>query len=243
MIRRIRRFFREIEYYSARQTRSVWARRMTIVLFASPVVGLVAAIAAGLSVRRTQTLAAFSGDLERTPSGAIVAPVALLPGARSIDHAPWGEFEARVDRQTAGWPLEAAFEVPQLVVEVNLFSVAGPGPDLGPPADVAAARAAVEARLTASIDSHSAEARRELLRGPAWSPLAWVLNWALLFVASYMAMAIALQLARFGAFRIQSGREARISRRRAKGECPGCGYATRGLEFSDRCPECGQLLD
>jgi len=33
----------------------------------------------------------------------------------------------------------------------------------------------------------------------------------------------------------------RERRTRARGRCPDCGYDLRGLEFSERCPECGRL--
>ena len=55
----------------------------------------------------------------------------------------------------------------------------------------------------------------------------------------FFATAFVIQFLRFGSLWMTDKRLQREARRRASGKCMNCGYDLTGLEFNERCPECG----
>ena len=61
------------------------------------------------------------------------------------------------------------------------------------------------------------------------------------WVILYVLAALVILCARAWATARRRQRQDRWSVRRAEGRCAHCGYDLRGIEFSERCPECGHL--
>jgi hypothetical protein len=245
MFRRIRQQLRRIDYYSAHRTGTAWSQWMTRVLLATPFVGVAACIVIAVAVRRIEVVASVSGDLGVDAKRELVAlPASVLNNDAPIGLtlAPYGMFEVRLERDILGWPIAAASRPRSPAIDINLYSVAGPGPDREPVESVQRGIDAVERLLASSTADEVIEYRGQAMRGSRWSMLAWVANWIGAFVASYLVMAIIVQCIRFVVFLAKRSAAKRTMLRVSRGLCPACGYETRGLEFSDRCPECGSIL-
>lgn len=244
MLRRLRKSLRRIDYYSARTTRTVWMRAMTVVLMATPLVATFVCIALAYAVRRVEVVAQVSGDLGVDRRGVLLAePASILMRQTDLpSHAPYGMFAVTLERVRYGWPVAASTHLVEPRVDINLYSVPGPGPDREPADSVQRALDAVGVMLEGSSGEEVTEYRAQMLRGSGQSALAWTSNWIAAFVASYIVMALLVQTTRFFTFLIRRRNWNRTAERRAQGLCPSCGYQTRGLEFSERCPECGSLL-
>jgi predicted Zn-ribbon and HTH transcriptional regulator len=54
--------------------------------------------------------------------------------------------------------------------------------------------------------------------------------------------AAVIQVLKFGSSLVLARRMGRRAQLRAEGKCHVCGYDMTGLEFNERCPECGQIV-
>ncbi|MCA9284568.1 MAG: hypothetical protein KDA22_05110 [Phycisphaerales bacterium] len=242
MIRTIRQSLRSIRYHSARRERTRWTRAMDAALVASFLLCVPAAFLSATLVRRDALQVVF---------GQIVPRLDGTMNAMLLDEASpsvsWGqagsiEFELRLGQEDLGFP----FVIREDLLPVAVWVAPYPGAPRLQAADPATqaveldaiAHAVDRAGDPALAESFHAKGRRSRV---VWTGLvasipAW---WILLLLIA----AIGIQLARLAtavATRYSTGR--RWSRIR-RGVCPSCGYDTRGSLFSERCPECGELLE
>ena len=57
------------------------------------------------------------------------------------------------------------------------------------------------------------------------------------------ALVASVRILQFAAMNLRARRDRGRLQRLATGRCAECGYDLRGLEFNERCPECGQLVE
>ncbi len=244
MIDRLRRHLRLITYYSSSRRRSAWTRGRDRVLLFTPLVAVGAVLLGEALVVRTVTVRDVPGKLYRDSTGPVVATV-LGPerGARRAEGQPFGEWTISVMSVERGWPFASSrlARPPRLLL--NLYDEAGIRNEDQVAAD-APERHAIRAALASSEERALATAwRRQQPRetGRYWlrtavdTVILWLLL-SLLVVVLTPTLAIAVAVA--------EGRRREVeATRRTGGRCHVCEYDLRGLEFRDRCPECGSITE
>jgi hypothetical protein len=245
---------RRMRYYSAAQERTGWSRAADAALFISLGLAIPATWLCDRQIEDVETLASVSGTLTVQPDGSFIARVSnpeerLGEGPGMADENFWGFFRADVDRIKRGFPLTTSHVTRKPVVSVwprqdrpqlresDVDARQGSAfyEDVIRPAVEASSRP--EAIAVAHWFRYPDPARTE----PQWG--AWaagvMLWWVSLFAIGSVLILVA-RLATFGFLRQKAVKELALS---AQGRCPFCGYDLRGLEFSERCPECGELQE
>lgn len=217
-----------------------------------------AAFLADLAAHHRTTAIAVTGILARATDGRLDAwlmngqtgrgaggPAAATPGgavtgrtAPERDDQIIGNFTLSVADDLRGWPLVTTIvrEPAQLTLDV----LAEPKPRTNVQRDPNDAyQREIEGALKvdgrdeaiAAWNFTQPEARRQWW---AWFPAfgAW---WIMMFASA----GITIQLLRFGSLWLTGARLKREYLRRAEGKCVKCGYDMTGLEFNEKCPECG----
>jgi hypothetical protein len=241
MLAFLRRRLHMIRYYSASRPRTIWSRAADVVLIAGFVCALPAAWIADATVMRSEPLEALDGGLARSNDRLTARIVtehqpALAPmeGERLL-----GAFTLMVWERRHGWPLTGTRRH-EATLRLRIFTEPEPRENEPLDHDEAVQRAIAAALLSAGrSDVHAVwwAGRAPVSRHVG----AWAANvgfwWIALAFAGWMMVGAtaAGMLLRAHAIR------ARIDRRRMAGCCMSCGYNLTGLEFSERCPECGEV--
>lgn len=169
------------------------------------------------------------------------------PAVRSPDLGVWQDqlfafFNVHVERLNRGFPTITTEVIRQPLIEFSIFPVRKHETvDLGPDSPI---RKAVHEAVMASKVGEAPEIRELWLRGevvttrPWWSWVAAILLW---WVILFVSLSFLILLARLVMLAVLSTHAVREDARHARGQCLHCGYDLRGLEFSERCPECGEL--
>lgn len=242
MLRSLRKRLRQIRYYSATPTRSPWTQAMDVALFASLAIAVAAAALSDIMFLRTTSAWEQHVRLWWTDDGGIRAG---LIDSHQVN-APWGvsrpygEFLLYVPQHDGGLPFASSRRPLPLRTDLDLFTEANmdAATALAPGAPVHEAIEAVAAahggRLHALWQGERMPPQRQ------WGAMAMnVLVW---WFAIYVVSTLGIALLRGTTAIVGGHREARKRHLRSIGHCAGCGYDMRGLEFADRCPECGQLV-
>lgn len=235
-LRRVRARLREIDYHSARRTRSIWTRLSDGWLLAALPVAVVV-VCVGALVLRTearQTLA--TGVIEQLQGGRVVAQM-VRPGASVGGSGRFlGVAELKIVHRRAGWPVPIWVEIsePTLMIDTGLGPRTMP---LGAP----------QAEAIAVRDALGVEAIDRRIEIPAsGSGLrigALIASIAVVWMALVPLGFAGIQGMRGLIALARRRRERRRRRLRAKGRCVECAYDLTGAEFSAACPECGARLD
>jgi hypothetical protein len=253
LLRNVKKRLRMIEYYSASRPRNGWTRAMDASLFLTLVLAVPVTWICDVMASRPRLAAEFSGVLSRTETGAITADLQEI-SKRNISqpHAlnvPIGVFRVEVIDHHHGWPLTTT--VRRQPARVNLDLRIEPVPRLN-------AMLAMDDPIRLAIaEALTRDHQQEILRAwpapdemPAgrsgievhrnwhWWIAASGVWWLMLVFVSMMA----LQTIKFAATLLFAQRHARRAQLRAQGKCHTCGYDMTGLEFNERCPECGELV-
>lgn len=250
-IARVRRTLREIDRSSATRDRSPLVRvRNTLLvlsLLTAPVVPLLAThvvtreveigvVGLGLE-RRGGTIASVSADDD---GGFAWTPTATMVG------------EARIVAviEDRGWPITVARSL-RLDRTVDLY-LPPDSPRREDPELLAQVRAAIDEGVAVRAAVIPGRGPDELVRrlqrqrggadpqieriavGTVLAALTWWVGTSMVLLAATPVVRWLLHV------RSEVG-HVRARTVRARGRCPACGYDLRGLEWSDRCPECGRL--
>jgi hypothetical protein len=246
MFRRLRHKLRLIDYHSAQRERTVWSRATDVALFVTLVMALPLTWLMDVAVVREHEAAFLSGAIGRRPGGVLHAEVIddTTLARMWTQGSQMGNFELVLVNEHRGWPVTTSIRRPATKLNMNLFEWLKPNQK---DVDIAG----VDPTLRAAIDQAVDESTHDEVRArwgaavPGVERFVWgwlgsaILWWLLLFFGS----AIVIQMLRLAAA-WREARGAKRARRLAReGLCPACGYNLTGLEWSERCPECGELAE
>jgi hypothetical protein len=249
LIRSIIRGWKRIEYYSAAQHRTRWGRAFDVAFVACLLLAIPAMLVAESMVRRPFTEFWIAGQVAQKPESEYIAVIDRdepedqrepwqLPGT------PIGEFTITVVEERAGWPVVSRLDGAPPRIDYNVFIEPGTRENarFDDPVDQPVLRAIEEEmRRVGHAEVMERWRERDALHderywlGTIYGSGIW---WLMLTVAS----AIAIGSARLAWGFAADHRLTREQRLLAQGRCHVCGYDLKGLEFAERCPECGSLV-
>ena len=244
MIDRLRRRLRLITYYSSSRRRSAGTVGRDRVLLVVPLFAVGAMLLGEAVVVRPVTIRDVQGKLYGDPTGPLVATVRDSErGARWAVGRLSGEWTISVTSVDRGWPFASSGVARPPRLQLNLYDEVGTRSEIEVAADaperhaILAALAAVEERALATAwrRQQPLETGRYWLGTAVDTIIVWLLL-SLLVVVTAPALALAV------AVMVERRREVEAIRRTG-GRCHVCDYDLRGLEFRDRCPECGSIAE
>jgi len=241
----IRRKLREIDYHSADRPSTFWTRATDTALVLTLLLAPLATWIGDRVVIQKQVVEQVSGVLARVGDDARRAFIhehSEPPDDFWMRASQWGEW--RVERIM----LERGFPFPTTTQRAtpNLFldDYTKPGNLKKVPAQQHPAEHEAIMRVLRESGFENVAREFDNAGGPARSHrMSWMLGSAAWWIMLAGASFLFIQMARVG-FGVVWIRDAnrRFARRRA-GLCVNCGYNLRGLEFNERCPECGHLVE
>lgn len=246
MLRRVRRFLRSIEYHSARRQRTVWTRLTDAALFAGPFLALAVVLVLHGVLPRDASPPPAAGMIGRSPPGAWAA-WSLDEWVDVERYMIVGEYSLRLRHEVRGWPLESGRRSsPPVLSSRRTFPEPG-GDMLGEPAIQAAVNQAIARTirpdLRPELDPTIFVAMTERRDVSTIHLLPFMGNFVLWWCLFALLLPLVVQMLRLGAWFVEGVRGTRQARLHSRGLCPSCGYDVRGILWSERCPECGSLLE
>jgi hypothetical protein len=225
-----------------------WSRAIDIAFIASFVFALPAAFVADLAYVRPQTARTVSGVLVRaedaTIHGRLLEPqnsTGRTGAITSISEHIVGNFTLSVDDHLRGWPLVTTVQRQPARLDIDILAE--------PKARTNVAHDAHDPYQVAMESALRNDDRKEALA--AWNLdqpetdrhfWAWFPAFGAWWLMMFFAAAFVIQCLRFASLWLTGQRLQREARFRASGNCMSCGYDMTGLEFNERCPECGEQV-
>ena len=154
---------------------------------------------------------------------------------------PHSRWRLRVTEVHRGWPLTTSVHRQPAQLDLDILSE--------PRERLDATLATDDPIRIAIADELKQEEQTEIIA--AWAQTGadaryqwtnWLIaaaGWWILMVFASMVM---IQIVRIITLRVRDYRTVRRHNRAAEGKCAQCGYDLTGLEFNERCPECGTLV-
>jgi hypothetical protein len=242
MIRPLRHKLSQIRRYSASKSQTVWSRAHDRAFIASFLLAWIAVWVADATVSRISIVESASGRLLPGSDGSIQG---IVLDESTLTHAwmgviPIGTFEVSATEAKRGWPFISSRRLMALQTDLDIFAEPGPRPR---------ARIAPDDPIGIAIESALAESpNSRALVAWSWTSSEHQINWRgflggglLWWVILAAAFGSAIHATRFAAHFMGKRRAQREASRHQQGCCTRCGYDLRGLEFNERCPECGTL--
>lgn len=244
LYRRIRYALWQISYYSANRPRSAWSKAAaTTVVFALPLAIVLAIFFNGL-IFTVETGPTTAGQIIRQQDGTLVARIVSESGRydASVQGRIVGDFTMHIPTHHHGWPVTTSFRRQQAQLDINLYDeanvrMAARLPESSP------IRYAIEQALLRDRQTALRDAYRQPAPPAEHTLLGWVVSSLMLWTALAILMPVSIAVLRFQFLLMARNRALRAAKFRARGLCAECGYNLRGLEFNERCPECGSVLD
>lgn len=249
LIRSIIRAWKRIEYYSAAQHRTRWGRAFDVAMVLCLLLAIPAMLVAETMVRRSFTEFWIAGQVALRPEGGYIALIDREEpddqrGPWDLPARPIGEFAVTVIEERAGWPVVSLLDGEPPRIDYNVFLETGTRVNarFDDPIDQPVLDAIEsEMRRAGHGDIMERWREREALHderywlGTIYGSGIW---WLMLTFASALAIGVARLVWGFAT----EHRLTREQRLLAQGRCHVCGYDLKGLEFAERCPECGSLV-
>lgn len=236
----------------------MWSRVMDGAFIATFLLSFPAAFLADATQRSSGTTIGLRGVLARSADGTPDAwlmngqtgragpPATPVGGAPAVapartataDQNIIGNFGLSVIDIRRGWPLVTTIVRPPPSLAIDILSEVRIRADVPRDPDdeiqlaiESALQEGGEDEALAVWNQSSPSVRRQWW---AWFPAfgAW---WIMMFAIA----AITIQMLRFASIWLDSRRRQREYMRRADNKCPACGYDMTGLDFHEKCPECG----
>jgi len=242
MLRRVRHKLRLINYHSATRKTTAWDRAADMAFFASFFLCLPVAYLLNLTVTRNTTAIDIMGRFVQD-QGRTIARLNQADQQRTstFTGASTGNFHLTIVESLRGWPLTTSIAQQPVRLDLDILSEVKERPNAQLAADdplrLAIERAldeAGETRALQALKSGESPVRQQWI---AW-PIAAGVWWIMLAIGS----SIAIGMARLVTLWVQSKFSLRKAQLRAEGKCSNCGYDMQGLEFNEKCPECGSLV-
>ncbi len=244
MLRRIRRQLQLIRYHSATRRHTAWTRALECALVLSLLLAIPAMLVFESAVVEQIDVSEIDGHIFGDPTGPCRAEVnEVRGGMRWTPEQPCGEFIIKIVNVERGWPITTSWARRPAALDLNLYDESSKRRDAQLP-EYSPLRIAIEEALaepdydqylTSWNDQQTPDVSRHWL-GTLGSSVLW---WVILT----LALAALVELTRFFSLVVAANQADRMANRQAKGLCGACGYNMRGLEFNERCPECGQMVE
>jgi hypothetical protein len=241
----LRRRLRFIRYHSATRTVTGWTRAMEWALVLSLVLAFPAAWMMDRLISRPADELALQGRLAAREGGQVEATILDDRGSNVSwrDGAPLGTFTIDLGSRAHGWPRITSVREQPPTISVDLFSDAPlQGSLRQAEGEDERIMQAIHVAVERGQPPEVIERFRVAQTSVEWNPWSFLAGALLLWVMLYFLAAAVIQSARFAALYARHRRQARAAEMASRGLCPSCGYETRGTEFRDRCPECGELV-
>ncbi len=244
MFRPVRRTLRHIRYHSASRPNNIWTRAADAALVASLLCALPVVWLCDIAIIRHVTALELTGIVWQDAQSNVTtvqlnnAPMGLL-SRPSGD--PIGSFKLTVTNHHRGWPFSTSVRQLPAVLDLDLRTEPQPRPNVQLDSD-SPLRKALEAALHSNEQDAALAAFRRDNAHVQHHTLAWVAGSATWWIMLTFGSSIALAVIRFSSRWIQVKRELRRRRLRDENKCAHCGYDLTGLEFHEKCPECGALV-
>lgn len=226
---------------------------MDIAFIATFLLALPMTLLADAMARKTTQAINVPGILGRSPEGAIDAwimdsqtaagantPAAASPGrsVASPSDTIIGNFNLSVFDDQHGWPLVTTISRAPARLTIDIIAEVGARQNVKRDVDDAYQKAISEALEFSDRDEAMAawNLERPQTRRQWWAWFPAVGAW---WIMTFALAAISIQFLRFASLWLRGRRMQREHRRRSEGKCTACGYDMTGLEFNEKCPECG----
>lgn len=242
MLRRVRNKLRMIRYYSARRQVTVWSRAFDTACIAAIVLALPIAWICNSVVQRQVAVMSITGHVHQLENKSYLAVIDFETGRRTNDFGkPEGNFKIEVIDQRRGWPFPTSIIRRPAKVDLDILSeVESRGLAAFDPADEVHQAIDLELARAGLVDIRNAWQLQANQPQHSWR--GWCASGAVWLIMLVGASSILLGLARYSAQILGGKRSLKHRQLRAQGKCVGCGYDMTGLEFNERCPECGSLV-
>lgn len=221
----------------------MWSRAFDKALIVGFFIAPLAAWIADASVARRREAISVSG-LVLALDDRVIASVNAFDNRRPppLEAQVIGNFGLIVEDRHRGWPLTTSIERAPARIDLDLPKLEAKPRKNAVLAATDPYRVAIEAALLDHGDGEALAAWRQA--GPVehqhW--IAWVIAigvwWLLLLAAAGLSLTAGRVLSQV-AHETVSRRRAKL---RAQNKCHTCGYDMTGLEFNEKCPECGNLV-
>lgn len=249
MLRTLRRQLRLIGYYSAPRKRT----RSSVLFERAVVAALIgcipAAIIADRSIQRVNASFNVQGYLVQAKDGTFIASMSDgQPDKRGpifTRGAPIAGIDLELATWNNGWPVTSSRTQAPAKATFDRYDLGG---DTSQPLiDEPGVREAIELAMQIQAPQLGAipfdAVQFSWSQGErSHSPVGWIyacIAWFFLLVAACFAP---LAVYEFTGRVLDEFRRRRSVSRQARGLCTFCGYNLMGNEFSERCPECGELV-
>jgi hypothetical protein len=242
MLRRVRNKLRMIRYYSARRQATVWSRAFDTACIAAVVLALPIAWVCNSVVQRQVPIMSVTGHVHQLDDKSYLAVIDFETGRRTNDFGkPEGNFKIEVVDQRRGWPFPTSITRRPAKLELDILAEPRPRGLLAfDPADPIHKAIDVELLRTERFGEREAWQMTSIRAQHHWK--GWLASTAIWLIMLVGASSMTLGLARYSAQILGGKRSLKHRQLRAQGKCVGCGYDMTGLEFNERCPECGSLV-
>jgi hypothetical protein len=243
MLRRLRHNLRMIRYYSAPRHDTAWSRAADVALWITLLLALPAAWITDVATARPRIVLATSGLFLGESEGHLRA-WALTD--KTIDQEPpadttYGRWRLHVIDVHRGWPVTTSIHRLPSQLDLDIFNE---------PKERTNAQLSDESPLRIALASElESTGQTEMLA--AWtqsesqSRYHWK-NWVIAAGGWWIGLVVVslagIQMTKLATFYIRDRIALKRHSRAAEGKCAQCGYDLTGLEFSERCPECGALV-
>lgn len=249
MLRWWRRKLRMLRYYSASREETVWTRLGDAAFLAALVLAFPATWLMNGRMQREAPPLVLVGLIERGSNGELSANVMNERESLQLPINPmaeyWGSFRLTIAESERGWPFITSMSRKPVDLAVRRAGEPRIQATLDPKEAEqvsAAVRAGLERRQDADLFQHTLAHWQHDDERHTHHVLAWIagsITWAFTL---FVGFSVLLLVARLTSIFLFNNRAARRRMLEAEGKCPRCTYDLRGLEFSDRCPECGELM-
>jgi len=237
-----------IGYYAAQRERTAWSTATDIAMVAALLAAPLLVWACSELVTDREIRQQVFGRLMTDLNGRLRAQVLSeeqrgSPWPRNTN--PIAEFELRAYVQDRGWPVTTSRVVQPPAMTIRRF----PDAEANEPVrfaedDPELREIAAALRARQQLDQSLNNIAQRWQQGePQRSThiLGWIFGIALWWVFLFITLMLLIGIVRLTVFIFTAKKQVRGVRYRAEGKCAHCGYDLRGLEFNERCPECGHL--
>ena len=245
MLRWLHRQLATIRYHSAARHATPWTRATDVALLASLVLApIIAWLCDQIPLRRSIDSDLYGRvglHVDRGEYEAWIMPVEKASESWAASPTPYGEFWLVRAIEKRGVPLPSSIVHHKPSIRLEPFSREQPSVDGDLPPD-SPIRVAIEGGLMKAGHDWVVAAWRDEQPPPQRRWISLALNAGLWWIALSFVLWIAVNAARLIWVITGSRKLSRRFARESAGLCVHCGYDLRGLEFNERCPECGGLV-